>query len=376
MMGGMNAKPLHIFRAGTQTDMSGRVLEFAETDLAATAAAYDPKVHEAPIVIGHPRDNAPAWGWVASLSASAGNLQAEPTQVDPAFAELVSVGRFKKISASFYHPDSPHNPTPGVYYLRHVGFLGAQPPALKGLRDVNFSDGNEGVVEFSDWGQELNAGLWRRLREWLLTQFGQDTADLVIPDWQIESIREVARQDDAPTSAFAERGSATKPTTTQQENAAVTPEERAALEAENNQLKQQLADAQARERKAADDRRHGEHVSYAEQLVTGGTLAPKHKDAVVAVLDFAAREPFEFGEGDAKQPLATAFRSFLGELPKVVDFGEHATRERAGVTTTDADTVDYGENVDPKRAELDGRIRAYMREHNVDYAAAANAVIR
>lgn len=69
------------------------------------------------------------------------------------------------------------------------------------------------------------------------------------------------------------------------------------------------------------------------------------------------------------------FRSFLGDLPKVVDFGEHATRERAGVTTG-ADTVEYGENVDPKRAELDGRIRAYMREHNVDYAAAANAVIR
>ncbi|WP_043224802.1 hypothetical protein [Burkholderia glumae] len=372
----MNAKPIHIFRAGTQTDMSGRVLEFAEADLAATATAYDPKRHEAPIVIGHPRDNAPAWGWVASLSASAGNLQAEPAQVDPAFAELVDAGRYKKVSASFYHPDSPHNPVPGVYYLRHVGFLGAQPPALKGLRDVNFSDGDEGVVEFSDWGQELHAGLWRRLREWLLTQFGQDTADQVIPDWQIDSMRDTARQDDTPPSAFVERQPATALLTTQQENAAVTPEEMATLEAENTQLKQQLAEARAQERKAADERRHDEHVSYAEQLVGGGTLAPKHKDAVVAVLDFAAREPFEFGEGDAKQPLASAFRSFLGELPKVVDFSEHATRERAGVAAASADTVDYGENVDPKRVELDGRIRAYMREHSVDYAAAANAVIR
>ncbi|KWZ44877.1 peptidase [Burkholderia savannae] len=374
----MNAKPLHIFRAGTQTDMSGRVLAFAETDLAATAAAYDPKLHEAPIVIGHPRDNGPAWGWVASLSASAGNLQAEPTQVDPAFAELVDAGRYKKISASFYHPDSPHNPVPGVYYLRHVGFLGAQPPALKGLRDVSFSDGNEGVVEFSDWGQELNASLWRRMREWLLTQFGQDTADQVVPDWQIDSIREVAQQDDdAPTSAFAEPSAATAPTTTQQEKDAVTPEQKAALEAENAQLKQQLADVQARERKAATERRHGDHVAYAEQLVKAGRLAPKHKDAVVAFLDFADSDtPIEFGEGDAKQPLATAFRSFLGDLPKVVDFGEHATRERAGVDETAADTVDYGENVDPKRVELDGRIRAYMREHGVDYPTAANAVIR
>nr|WP_257010250.1 peptidase [Burkholderia ubonensis] len=376
-MGSMNAKPLHIFRAGTQTDMSGCVSNFTEADLAATVRAYDPKLHEAPIVIGHPRDNAPAWGWVASLSTSAGDLQAEPVQVDPAFAELVGAGRFKKISSSFYHPDSPHNPVPGVYYLRHVGFLGAQPPALKGLRDVSFSDGNEGVVEFSDWGQEMNAGLWRRLREWMLTQFGQDTADQVVPDWQIESIREAARQDDPPASAFAERDAATNPTTTQQEKDTVTPEQKTALEAENAQLKQQLADAQARERNAASERRHGDHMAYAEQLVAGGTLAPKHKDAVVAFLDFAdGDKPLEFGEGSAKQPLATAFRSFLGDLPKVVDFGEHATRDRAGVTPAGADTVQYGENVDPQRVELDRRIRAYMGEHKVDYTAAANAVIR
>ena len=43
-----------------------------------------------------------------------------PRQVDPAFAEAVAAGRYKKVSASFYQPNSPHNPVPGVYYLRHV----------------------------------------------------------------------------------------------------------------------------------------------------------------------------------------------------------------------------------------------------------------
>ncbi len=154
----MNAtKTLHIFRPGRQTAMNGLTLEFSESDLAASAAAYDPAKHEAPIVIGHPKHDAPAYGWVKSLATAEDGLQAEPHQVDAAFAELVEAGRYKKISASFYLPDAPNNPVPGVYYLRHVGFLGAQPPAVKGLKAAEFADAEDGVVEFGDWGMESNA---------------------------------------------------------------------------------------------------------------------------------------------------------------------------------------------------------------------------
>jgi len=79
-------------------------------------------------------------------------------------------------------------------------------------------------------------------------------------------------------------------------------------------------------------------VSFAEQLVSGGKLAPKHKDAVVAFLDFSeADDAPEFGEGDAKQPLAGAFKAFLGDMPKVVEFAEQATHGRATTAATDDD---------------------------------------
>jgi len=45
---------LDIFRSGRHTASSGASLAFTEADLAATAAAYDPALHEAPIVVGHP----------------------------------------------------------------------------------------------------------------------------------------------------------------------------------------------------------------------------------------------------------------------------------------------------------------------------------
>ncbi|WP_407059179.1 peptidase (plasmid) [Ralstonia syzygii subsp. celebesensis] len=369
-------QPLHIFKPGRQTAMSGVTLDFCESDLAASARAYDPAKHEAPIVIGHPKHDAPAYGWVKSLTANSDGLSADTHQVDANFAELVTAGRYKKISASFYLPDAPNNPVPGVYYLRHVGFLGAQPPAVKGLKPVEFSDIDDGVVEFSDWCMETNATLWRRMREWLLAQFGQETADQVVPDWQIETIREAARQDDdEPRAAFADP-SAHPTRSTQQEIDAVTPEEKAALEAENVQLKQRLAEADAREKASANAKRHGDHLAYAERLIGEGKLAPKHKDAVVAFLDYAdAETAIEFGEGDAKQPLATAFKSFLGELPQVVQFGETATKANAG-SHANGDTVDYGENVDQGRLALDRQIRQYMQEHKVDYATAAACVIK
>ncbi len=147
---------MQIFRAGTHVAMGGESITFSETDLQKTAAAYKPEIHEAPLVVGHPTHDAPAYGWVRKVLAVEGELNVTPYQVDPAFSELVNAGRFKKISASFYKPDSPSNPVPGVFYLRHVGFLGAQPPAIKGLRPVSFAEQQEGVICFGETDGYMN----------------------------------------------------------------------------------------------------------------------------------------------------------------------------------------------------------------------------
>lgn len=67
--------------------------------------------------------------------------------MNPDFVEAVKSGAYKKISVSLYGPESPNNPLPGHYYLRHVGFLGAQPPAIKGLQAVEFAE-NEQTLDF------------------------------------------------------------------------------------------------------------------------------------------------------------------------------------------------------------------------------------
>lgn len=138
---------MQIFRAGTWTDAAGITRTWSEGDVTAMAAAYDPDASEAPLVVGHPADDAPAYGWVARLTASDGVLDAEPHLVDPDFAALVAAGRYRRVSAAFYLPDAPANPKPGTWYLRHVGFLGARPPAVKGLRAASLhGDASEAVT--------------------------------------------------------------------------------------------------------------------------------------------------------------------------------------------------------------------------------------
>lgn len=136
-------KAIEIFRPGKFKAMSGQEIEFSAAMLESIAKAYDPKVHQSPLVIGHPKVEDPAYGWVRSLNFANSRLVAEPEAVVEEFAGVVSAGLYKNVSASFFAPDHPANPKPGNYYLKHVGFLGATPPAVSGLKPVSFASGDE-----------------------------------------------------------------------------------------------------------------------------------------------------------------------------------------------------------------------------------------
>ena len=143
-------QPIHFFRAGAHSSSDGRETSFSEADLRGIVSGYDPNKHEAPLVVGHPKVEAPAYGWVEGIELKSDGLYAKPRDVNPEFAELVKQGNFRKVSGSFYTPVAKGNPTPGSYHLRHIGFLGAQPPAVKGLRPIEFGDDTRDLVNFEE----------------------------------------------------------------------------------------------------------------------------------------------------------------------------------------------------------------------------------
>ncbi len=120
--------PFAIFRPGTHQPMRGKAQTFSAADIEQMAQNYNPKVHEAPLVLGHPEVDAPAYGWVESLDVVAGRLMATPRQISPGFAEMVNPGAYPKVSASFFRPTDTNNPMPGNWYLKHVGFFKSSNP--------------------------------------------------------------------------------------------------------------------------------------------------------------------------------------------------------------------------------------------------------
>ena len=375
---------IHIFRPGRHTAMQGTTIDFGESDLIATANAYAPARHEAPLVIGHPRADAPAWGWVGSLTADAHGLFATPHQLDPAFAEMVRAGRFKKVSASFYTPDSPHNPVPGVYYLRHVGFLGAQPPAVKGLAPVNFAEGDtdEGCVSF-DFAESPGllrwlADLFRGLREYVVEKDGTEMADRVIPSYAVNDLQERAAEVAAQAAeipAFAENlasAVATQEATdedsnllrgrTAHENAVAirkpagagngyrTPPKEKSMQkqetppAENIDFAETKARADELERKVAwltGIARKERARRVVDKALADGRLTPAQS---VGLADFMAgldeEGTFDFAEDGGKTATmspAAFMAAFLERLPRQVDFSEAAPGGEEALDTSSND---------------------------------------
>lgn len=369
-------KRFQIFKPGRHTASNGATMDFSEDMLKAAVAAYDPALHEAPITVGHPKDNAPAYGWIKSLDFDdSGAIVAEPQQVEADFGEMVQAGRFKKRSASWYLPDSPNNPKPGTLYLRHVAFLGAQPPAIKGLKEVNFSE-DEGIVEFSEsgrWAFRSIADMMRSLREWIISEKGIEAADTVTPAWRIDDVARAAdaEDDDKPALAMPAFSEEENPMTIEELKAQV-----AALTAERDTLKANQKPADFAEREAnlaareaavaqaeAATQRAAIEARVDAAVKAGRILPAQKKSAVDFAMGLAAGEAtIDFGEGD-KVEKVTQREAYIRQIeaaPKVVDYDEHA----AGGGTPPATDSDPAQIADKaraivKKAEADGKVISY-----------------
>jgi hypothetical protein len=157
-MNALEGQWIDVFRAGDYGDKGS----YTPADLDLMVANYNPAQHEAPVVIGHPEHDAPAFGWVAALRRAGDTLQAKLRQVAPQFEALVGQGQFKKRSVAFYR-------TASGLALRHLGFLGAMPPEVKGLRELQLCEfrDNSGfiAIEAQDFGIDAAGLTIRKLIE-------------------------------------------------------------------------------------------------------------------------------------------------------------------------------------------------------------------
>lgn len=283
----MNEKWIAIARTGQFTDSSGQPHAFTTGDLDAIAASYDPKQLEAPLVFGHPQDNAPAFGWVRQLKRQGEELFAQFAQVPPEVQKLVAQGSYKYVSMSLM-PDRTR--------LRHVGLLGAAVPAIEGLGPVSFAHADSSItINFSV--ADMQGANTMPTPEELQQQLGALTE-------QVNALKaEKAQLQEQLAKVQAEKGSAEQQATE--------------ANAEFAAFKQQLSDKQREVRVVA--------------LINAGKIPPADKDKTVSfaaalsalptTLDFAAQ-----GGGEKISAEEHYFREMeqRPEDPRFTDFSAFA----------------------------------------------------
>ncbi|KZL05525.1 hypothetical protein [Pseudovibrio sp. Ad26] len=337
----ITTKQIEVFRPGTFTSMGGTSFSITGDELSALAKRYDASANPVPVVVGHPKTNDPAYGWVQSFSydEASERLIAEVGELDPDFSEAVETGRYKKISMSFFQPGAASNPAGDELYPRHVGFLGGAAPAVSGLKPVEFAGGDDGTltIEFGDRTFKDVASVFRRIRDFFIEEHGLETADRVISDWEISWIDDAGTAPEPVSDDFStppvKDDPVPNPKTPKTPQSAEFAAREATLQAREDELNKRESEA-----------RHKEHEDFAEGLINEGRLASSYKPRVVALLDGLAGSDagsvdFADGETTKTQDLLDLTKGLFKAQPKIVEFGETDLGETPADGTADTETI-------------------------------------
>ncbi len=120
-----------IFRAGdygakgsyTEADLDKMVTNFNGSD-------------QVPIVVGHPKTDSPAWGWLDGVKRIGETLFGKVGELHQDFAKALAENKFRNRSVRIVKTSAGPK-------LLHLGFLGAVLPQVEGLKTAAFSEDGE-----------------------------------------------------------------------------------------------------------------------------------------------------------------------------------------------------------------------------------------
>ncbi len=371
---------IELFRAGEQTSSDGTTRNFTQADLDQMVANHKP----APMVVGHPKEDDPSYGWSHQLKRDGDTLLGKFADVDDAFSEMVEKKRFPNRSIRIGKNNNG-------WYLKHVGWLGAAAPAVEGLKPVQFSHADDECLDFvSDaYTNSAIARTFRRLRDFIVDKFDLETADQVIPDYTIESLEQTAadQRSEADDSLFTQHNNGDtavpKQYTDEQIEQIRKDAAKDAVDAASANFSSEKDTLQKQLDQANSAKLAIEYQAFADDLLDAGKLTPATATGLVEFMQSLAAAPVELefsqGEGDAKTAVKKSpidwFKEFAQQLPKQVDMQESGA---GGDVHTDNAAEQFnappGAVIDPERLALDKKAQEYARANNVDYVEAVIAV--
>ncbi len=315
-----------IFSSGLHTSDKGNTKDYSPDDLNYIASNYNPSESEAPIVIGHPVDSSPAYGWIESLKVEGDKLLAKAKDVVPEFLNAVKQGLYKKRSISLDKDGK----------LRHVGFLGGALPAVKGLADIQFSENDSASTYELDLEPELKLDSSSSSVSPLISHEG--SLSLIDISKSLENIQ-------STLNSFSQNFS-------QSNDSALLTNIQSEINSINSKLK------------------NSEFNTLLESKLASGSLTPAMKNKFLSVVNFLDSQ--NFSEPDSFKVNVDKVKSlltdFLNSIPKIVYYENFA--EKPEHTNTNFSEDFSGLSLDEESAALHQNALSLMKKENLSYEAA------
>ena len=337
------------FKSGKHVSSEGEECEYTDADLEHMCEEYNARatIDPAPLTLGHPTDNSPAYGWIKSARTFAGKLLVKAHQLNKDFVDAVKQGAYKKVSLSLYDDDKGKR-------IRHCGFLGAMPPAIKGLQPVSFASSDkyksyteefamaDKIVDTADLNKKL--AWYEKLFNMFKLEVNKDYAEEKVIDHSDDksiqakeqggAMEDPGKKSNAETKTDGEEketkdpGEATSASAEEKEVKAKVANEANAAQKENEELKlkitsleSQVATLQAALAKNYSESKKLDAKLFCEDLVKNGQLRPA--DVEMTVLNIEARQNLdEVRNYSEEQSSAKKYIEQLAKMPKIIEFGE------------------------------------------------------
>lgn len=320
---------VEIFATGTHNGM-----KFNETDLAEMVSSFNTLTQKEgyrPVLkLGHEdtqkyfgqKKGAPNLGIVQKIWHDGKKIFANFENVPDAVVDMIRSGRYNAVSIEMF----PKLQAEGVTFsnvLTAVALLGAELPAVKGLKDLAASL----FDEFDD--------------ERITLTFGEVAMPATYSKEQLDEIvaAAVAKASDELKAEFEAK-------VTELEGEVASAKE--AKETAEDALRTFEADAATREAELLID-----------AAIKEGKLLPKQKEMAMAF----AMQPTTLKFGEEEKSSSVAFKEFLDSLPAQVNFDEQgASESQKKIAATAAEEVDL-------------RARKFAEEKSVSYMEARSKIL-
>ena len=344
------------FVGGEQVDSNGtkKVWTGEELDqiVTNTKKLIDKNVFNgAPMVIGHPKTDAPAYGWIQDLKREGNVLSVKGGNLHDEFAEGVEKGLWPNRSIRI-------GKGADGFYLKHIGFLGAVPPAIEGMDAIYNAATDDECFDYASDSYTPNSlsRMMHRLREFIINKFDVETADTVFPDYEIESMSEHANQlrdedKDTPTSYSQQEPTKTgdEPMTQFSQEQLDDAVEKAVEKAKEDAGAEFSQKEKDHETELTAERNKRLSVEFSKKItgwIDGGKVLPSQTEGMsefMMQLSDADEANFEFSAGEKGKeekikvsPLKW-FSDHMKSMGKQIDFKESDAGNSDGVDGVDGD---------------------------------------